>query len=123
MLSPAALAALLAIILTALPLLGAQNTGYPGFWLYGDEYDTSHSGQQDVVSLLVDTVPACALLGPFSCTDGTSITARRHVARYLTPQVLSCVGLATPLARQPDQGSLPGHGAGVALPLRRDHLR
>jgi len=167
------LAALLAMILTALPLLGAQNTGYPGFWLYGDEYDTSHSGQQDVVSLLVDTVPACALLAPPPCTISISLPLRAdsraglpapqqrskvwpcltrvdrlfssrahktgaqidgdrarkccsvlvslHAAMWpgvLLLRRLCCLGLAPPLARQPDQGSLPGHGAGVGGGVR-----
>ncbi|KAJ1481310.1 hypothetical protein T484DRAFT_1807997 [Baffinella frigidus] len=77
MFAPAALAALLVISLTALPLLGAQTTGYPGFWLYGSEYDTPHAGQPDVVSLLVDKA--------LSCVSGAA---------------------GTPSARQPDQGSL-----------------
>jgi hypothetical protein len=68
------LTALVWLLINSLPALNAQQgvTGYPGFWIFGEDYETPRAGQQDVVGLLVDKESPCRYDGTI-CTKSVNV--------------------------------------------------
>ncbi len=67
----ACLSLLALVFFLQVPLAGTQYTGYPGFWIFGEEYQTSWTGPE-VLSRIVDPISPCRF-------DGTQCTRSKNV--------------------------------------------